>query len=232
VARAKLASFMSDLRGKSGNAVFARTRNYLILKDMYQPLEPLTDLQLSVRVLFGLSAKHWSNITSSQQALWNAFTLNYPYINQFSDVGTLSGFNFFTKFNMFSYMHFGEYIDEPPTDLTAPATILNCSISSKLADDELFINPTFSSIIATNYILVYVSPRRNFGKYYNSQFFYCCKILTSETFPYNIYNDYLNLVSTGFGTPAVGEKIFFRFRTIVDESYLASPNFFHSHILV
>ncbi len=62
-----------ELSGRVGNAVFVRTANGTVVRDLVIPHDPQTPAQRAFRQRQSLAARAWSNLDPSAAALWAAY---------------------------------------------------------------------------------------------------------------------------------------------------------------
>ncbi|RYG17545.1 hypothetical protein EON82_23730, partial [bacterium] len=74
------------LRGKSGNAVYVRTKRGTVVRDRVIPRDPMTPAQVAARQRQARAARAWGELEPSEVAAWTAYarSLNLQPNNAFA----------------------------------------------------------------------------------------------------------------------------------------------------
>lgn len=96
----KLSSLaITNISGKAGGTVYAHNKGGTYARDFAVPSNPKSQAQQTVRAQFGLFAGQWRGLTQAQRDAWIQAAPNFPVLDPFGDVKTLSGISLYVQLN-------------------------------------------------------------------------------------------------------------------------------------
>lgn len=100
MARIKMGSIVTDIRGKLGGHSFQKGNQSRVLKTGGSPRQNFTSLRNSQQLLVNQTRSLWRALTSTERREWRSSASLYPFKNVFNDVLVLNGFQFYMKLQM------------------------------------------------------------------------------------------------------------------------------------
>lgn len=130
MAKIKLGTLVSDIRGAVGGTVFSRNKGGAYARKNTAPTNANTTAQTQARGIFGQVSQAWRDLTGGQQNAWNVAAPNFPYTDVFGDAREYSGRTLFMKLNSQLLL-----VDNSASILTVPPTpaVLEAIFGAQLA---------------------------------------------------------------------------------------------------
>lgn len=207
----KWGALVVDGRGKLGGHVASKNKGGNYLRTKVTPNNPQTIAQNNVRAIFGSLSSQWSALTESQRESFNSLVDSYAKTNIFGDLKSLTGKALFQKLNQ-TLVLAGESVlttclpplEIPQTQLDSSGNVFDIGVGSEFA---LGLVQTTNAVKAILYSSGVVSAGTSFVS--NKMKLVGRKDFVSGSTSWdNIDRDYTPI----FGTPSVGDKIFFGVR--------------------
>ena len=222
----KFGSIVTRGSGKLGGHVYSTNRGGAYVRTNQTPSNPQTTFQQSGRAVFTQLTQGWSALTEAERTSWNQATSSFPVTDRFGDSRELSGKGLYISLNK-ELVLIGKPIlsvAPSPGPILVPSAL---EVIVFIADGTLTVNlPSLSGsdpvVISTSGV---VSNGTSFVK--NKMRVLLPEYVQIVQEPEQNYQAYVNR----FGTPTVGQKIFFSVYT-VNDSGQRSPSFTKAFIVV
>ena len=160
--------FIGQLSGSEGSNTASHNRYGSYFRNRTIPVNPRTPAQTLVRDALASFSQNWKNLSGAAQAAWQALADLIPIQNRQGQTVTLSGQNFYVRFNLMRRSVGLPRIDVAPAGLEVPP-----SFSTFIADPngtlgQMNFVVTIIDGTADNFVAEYatppLSPGRNFIK--------------------------------------------------------------------
>lgn len=214
MALVKLGGLAQDVRGSMNGTTFSRNRGGAYVRQKVSPVQPVSEYSSRARGFFSTLSQRWATgLTDPQRQAWGTFASTHTYVNVFGDAITLSGIAMYQAVNR-AILQIGKpYLDDPPTDFSAPAVNSCVPVPLETANvlDTLAQTTTLTEALgASQTLYVFATaplppgrqPQKNEFKLINP-FAYALVGLTTS-----FYADYIARLSNP--GVSVGQKIWFR----------------------
>ncbi len=214
----KFGSTIVEGRGKIGGHVASRNRAGAYLRTKVTPNNPQTVSQAGIRNIFTARTQAWRGLTAAQRLAWNNAVQDFIGTDIFGDSKVLSGFQLFTRLNSNLVFCGQSAITTPPTPATVPTFT---TFSAAVVKETDAVTLTFTPAIgATESVILSATPGLSQGVTFAKSEYRKIDILTSAD---TSELDATTAYETKFGAvPAIGKKVFFKAKQIVNASGLAS----------
>lgn len=210
--KVKYASFIQDVRGLVGDAVFQKNKAGNTIRERVVPVNPRSSSQVAVRSNLSVLSKAWSGLTDSQRSQWDtaAASAEWTQKNVFGDNFQLSGEQLYLKLNLVIQFLEESPIDVPPTKATFNAMSLG-AITAAAGTPALTV--AFNGTLASDtQFIVSASEQVSQGIMSSKSVSYRAIENTSGSSPINLLAAY----NAKFGTLVAGRKIFIRLEVASD----------------
>lgn len=161
----KFSAVVGDARGKQGGLVFSRNSAGAYVRAKVTPVNPRTDLQSGVRLLFGSISSQWKSLSTGAKQTFIDNAPLYVRTNVFGDSAPLTGKQLYQKLNTNMYATFGTGLDLciPPVSVSAVGgteaeldksanTVTILGVPNTTANDGLLIYLTAPLSAGTKFI--------------------------------------------------------------------------------
>lgn len=235
----KTSALVADIKGKVGGNVFSRNKGGNYVRRYVKPINRNTAAQQFVRILFGVLASGWRNLTTEARTAWNTITVLYPYVNRLGEVSIYSGQQLYQKLNsnlnsLYTYQIGSPFVVDqlvvPEVPAEFPSLINGITLvntTSQLIDMEnVFING--SNIIQSGFALI-VEATTSISTGVNAPQKGLFKIIGSLIEATDLSDSvvqqavYLNMVAV-FGDPVLNAQMFINVRLVSIKTGEASIN--------
>ena len=137
MAKVKYGEMIAAISGKIGGSVHARNKGGAYMRSFAVPTNPQTTAQSLVRSrLTGLS-QQFRTLGQDVIAAWNAAASNFPSVDVFGDVRSLSGSQLFVGLNSNIMNAGGPVITSPPVPSGATALTSLTFVSEEAAEEKI-----------------------------------------------------------------------------------------------
>lgn len=210
--KVKYASFIQDIRGLVGDAVFQKNRSGNTIRERVVPINPKSSDQVAVRNSMSVLSKAWGGLTDSQRGQWDtaAASAEWTQKNVFGDNFQLSGEQLYLKLNLVIDFLGETAIDVPPTKATFNAMTLG-TITAAAGTPALTIAFTGTLASDTQFI-VSASAQVSAGIMSTKSVSFRAITNTTGTTPLDVLAAY----NSKFGTLVAGRKIWIRVEVAAD----------------
>jgi hypothetical protein len=204
MSRVKLADWIDDLGGKTGNAVFTKGRSGLNLRKRVVPTNPQSQFQTPTRTALKGWSESWKALLQADIAIWNSTAAAIKKSNRFGEKYSPTGHKLYVAYNVENSLY-GNGVEQtlPPT-IIVPSTV---GVSAMDADGTLsiFTVTTDQAVPANTKLLVFVTPQLSAGVSNFKGKFAFIKSFPAATGagPLNIKTEY----EAHFGTLITGKKV-------------------------
>lgn len=221
---------ITNLSGKAGGTVYSRNRGGAYAKNFVIPSNTFSEFKQNVKTLFGIIASAWRQLSATQRNSWTEQAANYPRLNNLADSITLSGNALHQSLN-------GNLLNASLPAITNALPPEGTNTIALSADPITFdIGLTTQLSVSLNLAQSNEDPKNHYVVEATSPYSQSVSnvankfrklrstaqsggtippassltnvMLAAE--PAGLYNAYI----ARFGTPAVGDKVSFRFRAI------------------
>ncbi len=94
MAKIKMGSLATDVRGSIAGVTYARNRGGAYTRGRTSPVQPNTTLQAAVKGIFAAAINSWTNLLSAgERTNWEAYAAAVPYTDIFGETRYYSGQN-------------------------------------------------------------------------------------------------------------------------------------------
>jgi len=170
------------------------------------PVNPRSTQQGAVRARLSANAALWRTLTANQRAGWADLADSMTRSDALGSSYTLNGFLAFCSVNNNQAAAGNAGLTDAP-GLVTPATILTAVITLTAA--ALSVAYTTTPLPAGARLFSFVSPQRSAGRNFEADLRLLAVSAAAAASPANLFAAY----QAKFGTPIVGNKIFFSFTT-------------------
>lgn len=170
------------------------------------PVNPRTTQQGVVRARMSASAANWRTLTAAQRAGWADLAASMNRSDSLGSSYSLNGFMAFCSVNNNQAAAGNAALTDAPA-LVTPPTILTAVVTLTAA--ALSIAYTVTPLAAGARLFSFVSAQRSAGRNFEADFRLLAVSAAAAASPANLFAAYV----AKFGTPIVGNKIFFSFTT-------------------
>lgn len=204
----KWGALVVDGRGKLGGHVAAQNRGGSYLRTKVTPSNPQTTYQTTVRNLFGTISAGWSGLTLAVILAWNSAVDDWKSTNIFGDIKQPSGKALYQRLNQQAQIAGYPAVATPPAKVVLP----DMNITANVVDlSDAIVDPTGVYSGTDVSVLVFSSGAVTAGTTFVKNRMRL--LLSSEGAPYS-GNDAYDAYVARFGTPVIGEKIYFGFKLV------------------
>lgn len=208
MAKFKLQTWMSDIRGKQNGSVFSKNRFGNYLRTKTTPINRNTSAQQGVRFNFATLSSGWRGLTAIQRAGWRMAVDGFKKINSLADSVSLTGAQLYISLNR------NLTSVQVATISTAPAPVSIDQLTTLGLVAETTTNTIKVSFSGENYTdqnyTLEVSPVLSAGKeFVQNQFKLLDRTTSGDTSPKNITSNYEAMFGQGWRTSA-GSAIWVR----------------------
>ena len=217
MAKVKFGMFMTDARGKVGGQVFSKNRSGAYVRTKVTPSNPRTPSQMFGRSILGSLSGSWSGLTDAQRRAWNSAVDDWTKTDIFGDSRKPTGKNLFTGLNKEIEQAGGTRILLPPEKQIIPEL---GALDPMIDLDTKRVDLGVGNIPAGFKLQVSATPAMSQGTsfvkdklrviFYNPS----GSLQTADIF--TAYED-------RFGTPAVGQNIYFGVKLVADTGQAGVP---------
>jgi hypothetical protein len=179
------------------------------------PVNPRSTQQGAVRARLSANAAAWRALTALQRAGWSDLALSMNRSDALGQSYNLTGFLAFVSVNNNQTAAGNATLTDAPA-LTTPSTILTAVITLTAA--ALSVAYTVTPLGAGARLFSYCSPQRSAGRNFENDLRLMAVSAAAAASPATLFSAY----SAKFGTPIVGQRIFFSFRTYTG-GFLSGP---------
>lgn len=213
MAKFKLQTWMSDVRGKLNGSVFSKNRTANYIRTKSTPINRNTTSQSAARAGFKTLSTGWRGLTAAQQLTWNQGVSNWLKINSLADKIQLSGAQLYIRLNRIIQTIGGSLITSVPV-VSALAEMSSNSVA--LVGGAPTITITYAPAIpSTVSFMVFATAPQSAGKsFIKNQLRYVGKLVTANASPYELHAMYETKFGTGWRT-LQGEWIWFKLVPVI-----------------
>lgn len=203
-------ALIGRLSRSAGSTTAAHNRYGAYLRNRVIPTNPATSAQTAVRSALATISAAWRSLTSAQRAEWEAIAPSLVRTDSLGENYTLNGFAAYMSCwrNLVSV---GSSGIASPVAYVPPASIATATITSE-DTPTLSIAYTVTPLATGVKLMVFatrgVSPGKNFLP--NGEYKLIFVSAAAAASPANVLSAYQAV----FGTPVVGEKIFFKLKVV------------------
>lgn len=218
-------AIVDSISGSVRSTVFAKNKGGAYIRGKGTVLNPNTALQSGVRSIFTLISQKWSALSESQRNSWNGKTTDFPYQNRLGQQRELTGKALFQKLNN-NLLNIGQDLIETAP---LPASVIGFTAVYKPFEinttaETIVFGVNFDGAPEKSAIIMEATPPLSPGVTNAENQFRKVAVIgsgdlanndsvNSSDFDTTAQTTYEQLVHR-FGTPAVGEKIFIRFKAV------------------
>lgn len=221
MAKIKFGMFMTDARGKVGGQVFSKNRSGAYVRTKVTPVNPRTMFQQANRAILGGLSSSWSGLTEAQRNLWNSVVEDWQKTNVFGDLAKPTGKNLFTGLNSVRLSMFPslQVLETPPHKGKVPVVSAIEGVID-IAGEKFEIEPRGSFVQGTKFQVRATAPVSAGTSYVKNRL-----RVIDEAFDLQSNNmlEIFEFYVSRFGTPAVGDKIFFEVSVVLQTGQLGVP---------
>jgi len=205
----KFGSIVTRGSGKLGGHVYSTNRGGAYIRTNQTPSNPQTPFQQSGRAVFTELTQGWSALTQNERDSWSNATSSFPVTDRFGDSRELSGKGLYISLNKERQLISLPFLDLAPSPqgIVVP-TGLDLNLSLTISEAE---------IIPITQSLNYVAVIKSTGVVSAGTSFVKNRLRAFSTFeggntpnPLDVWDKYV----ARFGTPQVGDKVYFSTYTI------------------
>lgn len=179
------------------------------------PVNPNTTFQSQQRARFGDLAALWASLTDLQRAGWASLGLQIQRTDSLGQTYTLTGMQAYIAINANNLDAGNAAVSDAPARLD-PSGLLTATVTT--TGGTLSLAYTATPLGAGKKLFVYAGPQRTAGRNYEGDLRLIHVSAAAAASPANILSAY----QARFGTPVVGNKIFFSTH-IYDSGFLSAP---------
>jgi len=205
----KFGAIVTRGSGKLGGHVFSTNRGGAYIRTNQTPSNPQTPFQQSGRAIFTELTQGWSGLTQDQRNTWNNATSSFPVTDRFGDSRELSGKGLYISLNKERKLINLPFLDLAPSPATISVpTFLSATMEIGASESQIDAGNLPDEAVLVVSSTGVVSAGTSFVKN-KLRVFQIAPILNYPT-PAETYSSYV----ARFGTPQVGDKIFFSVYTV------------------
>lgn len=213
MARIRLGAFLSSVRGKLGNAVYAFNRYGPYVRNLSDVVNVLSPLQTGARDNFIAGSGVWPGLTSAQRLAWENYAKVIGINTAKGGYEYISANAMCTRINAARLGVGLPLVTDPPTNLNQP--VIDTALAATLTASTTTLAVTYTPgaanmLLTTSKIAVYMAAPRAAGRKFNDgQFRYVgaiAGVTPAGTSPHNF--------TTLPFSVAVGQVCRVKFRTI------------------
>lgn len=201
--------------GSVGGVTSSRNRFGQYRRNRAIPVNPSSSFQGASRTRLAESSAAYKALTSTQQAGWESLGGMIQRTDSLGQTYTLNGFLAYISINATRGAAGLSPVSDAPA-LSTPASLLTATITLTAA--ALSVAYTATPLGAATYLFVYASPQRSAGRSFEGDLRLISVSAAAAASPFNVFSAY----QSRFGTPIVGNKVFFQFRTMT-LGFLSGP---------
>lgn len=179
------------------------------------PTNPNTTYQSQQRARFGDLAAGWSGLTDAQRAGWRSLGQQIQRTDSLGQTYTLSGMQAYIAVNANNLDAGNSVVSDAPARID-PVGLLTMTVTT--AGGTLSAAYTATPLGAGKKLFIYASPQRSSGRNYEGDLRLIHVSAAAAASPANILAAY----TARFGSPVVGNKIFFSGQ-VYDGGFLSAP---------
>jgi hypothetical protein len=196
--------------GKLGTVVAQQGRYGQILRPLGLTKKSRTPLQAVHRRIFGVVAARWKTLTSDQQLQWINAAPGYQSSPSCGQSGPLTGMQLFAKQNCINMTYGAELTETPAGKPTFPDDAITAILVTNTAG-VIAIKATAPTDPGNNTWIRASAPQSN-GRWCLPS----CNIIGQCPAPVLGKADITAMYTAIYGTPAVGDKLFFQVYQVTD----------------
>jgi hypothetical protein len=209
MAKIKFGMIVTDGRGKLGGQVFSKNRGGAYIRSKVTPTNPQSTAQTIVRQSFAEYSQNWSALSAALISAWNAAVSSWSRTDIFGDLRNPTGKNLYLRLNQNATLAGYPSIGAPPEKaemVSGIVTEVDFSQSGALIE--------FVGVYAGSDARVVFSTS---GAVSNGTSYVKNKLRVFETsLAVDVADDTTyNLYVGKFGTPVVGQKVFFGIKYVL-----------------
>lgn len=176
------------------------------------PVNPNTAAQSEMRAILAGCSQNWATLTGAQKLAWAAWAALHPRTDSLGQTVSLTGALAFNSVNCLLVMVGLTAVSVPPADPLPDPPVLSL-LSLVIAADawdtaEFAFAP--DPVPALTKLLIYSSPPKSAGSYFNGDFRYLTSAAAAAISPKQIGT----ALTTKWGTPTAGQTFYFRARLL------------------
>jgi hypothetical protein len=184
----------------------SRNRYGQYVRTRATPVNPNSDAQGDARGRLSANATAWRALTDLQRAGWESLGSQMTRTDALGQSYTLNGFGAFQSVNN-NKLAAGDAVVSDAPALVSPDAVTVGAITLTAAAGTLAYTPT--PLGAGIRLFVYASPQRSAGRSFEGDLRLVTVTAAAAASPANFFSAY----SARFGTPVVGNKVFFAVHT-------------------
>lgn len=216
----KWGALVVDGRGKLGGHVASKNKGGNYLRTKVTPNNPQTSAQNNVRSIFGSLSSQWSALSEAQRLSFNEMVDSYAKTNVFGDLKSLTGKALFQKLNQTLVLAGDSVLTTCPAPAEIPQIPLDManSVFEVGVTDFMFI--AVDNVLYSAKAIVYSSGVVSAGTSFvaNKMKVIGRSVIQAEDGDSQMsFENY----SAVFGTPNVGDKIYFGIKYYNDNGQLS-----------
>jgi hypothetical protein len=179
------------------------------------PVNPNTTAQGTVRNRLSVNAAAWRLLTSTQRAGWADLAASMNRTDSLGQTNTLTGFGAYVSVNNNQLAAGNAVLSDAPA-LVTPSGLITAVLTLAAASLSLAYTPTPLGAGARAFL--YASVQRSAGRNYESDYRLIRVSTAAQASPLVALTEY----AAKFGTPIVGNRIFFKAR-VYTGGFLSGP---------
>lgn len=179
------------------------------------PVNPNTSFQGTQRGRFAAASAAWRALTALQRTGWNDLASGFTRTNSLGESYTMTGHECFVSCYCNCLAAGVATLSDAPA-LATPSTPVLGAVTLSAAAFTIAYTPT--PIGANIKVFTYVSLQRSAGRSFENDFRLLQVSAANAASPVNAFSAY----QTRFGTPVVGNRVFFALRTF-QTAFLSGP---------
>lgn len=217
MAKIKFGMMMTDARGKLGGQVFSKNRGGAYVRTKVTPSNPQTLAQSVVRANLSTISQAWNALSVSQIANWNTAVDNWKSTDIFGDIKIPSGKNLFTKLNVnLLNTSRAPILDVPEKENVVISPTVTVSYDATADTWNVVGLGTVPGVV---YQVEATPAVPNGVSYVKNRF----RVVTYGASSSAINTDLVTAYPNKFGALTVGDKVFFRIRSINENGQASLP---------
>lgn len=179
------------------------------------PVNPNTTFQSAVRTRFAALTAGWSALTAAQRAGWASLASGITRTDALGQQYTMDGAQCYVSNNMVILDGAGTILSDAPAKVS-PVALLTAVVTT--TGGTLSLAYTATPLATGVKLHIFASPQRSQGRMFEGDFRLIHVSAAAATSPANILSAYVSR----FGTPVVGNKIFFSCQTSIS-GFVSGP---------
>jgi len=216
MAKIKFGMIVTDGRGKLGGQVFSKNRGGAYIRTKVTPTNPQSTAQTVVRQSFAEYSQNWSALSATLITAWNAAVSSWSKTDIFGDLRNPTGKNLYLRLNQNATLAGYPSIDSPPEKGEMVSGIVTTVVfnpnNTEVVLDGRYVGSGARVVISSSGVV------SNGTSYVKNKLRVINTGLGSTLDDIDTYDNYV----VKFGTPVVGQKVFFGIKYVLENGQ-ASP---------